>query len=189
MSLFRMARYRLSDLVSEESLEMIQEALNIRSIERVHLLMRQVTFEAMNIEIIHKLTDNNITQYLVDCVESLEEEAEQYFIKAGESWPKHAQAVSQLVKEDFEGTNHERKKRRRLKIPHISKNPFRNVILQHKLLLQCSHYMNESLRELDAKTPDFCFVNTKSAIRAACESFDKQAILFAKNHPQLFNEK
>lgn len=190
MYLFRMARNRLSELMPIESLEMIQRALNIRSIERVHLLIRQITFEAMNLEIGHKMVISEITSPLVECVELLEDEVERYFNEVGENWQKHSRAVSQLIREDFEGTNSEGKKCRRLKVPsRAKKTPFRHIILKYKILLQCSHYLSETLRELDAKTPDNCFVNTKSTIKSVQENFDKQVALMFSSHPQVFNSE
>ena len=184
MYMFRTTRQRLANFMPIESIERIQCCLNKLSIERVHILMRQITFEAMNLEIVYKLVSCNITGPLVNCVETLEEEMEAFFLKIGESWDKHAKAVSQMVREDYEGTNPEGKKRRRINIPNrIKKSPFRNVIVQHKILSQCSHFFNESLRELDAKTPESCFEATKSAIKEVCDNFDKQiAVLTRTNH-------
>ena len=187
MYMFRTTRQRLANLMPIESIEMIQRALNKLSIERVHILMRQITFEAMNLEIVYKLVSCNITEPLVNCIETLEEEMEAFFLKIGESWEKHAKAVSQMIREDFEGTNPEGKQRRRLNIPkRIKRSPFRNVILQHKILSQCSHFFNESLRELDAKTPESCFEATKIAIKEVCDNFDKQVAVLTRTNPNIF---
>ena len=187
MFMFRVSRKRLADLMPIETIELIQQAINKMSIERVHIFMRQITFEAMNLEIGYKLVSTNITAPLVHCVGILEDELEEYLKTINENWQKHAQAVQQMVREDYEGSNPEGKKRRRLKIPErVPKTPFRNIIIQHKLLAQCSHCIHESLRELEAKTPDVFFHSTKVTIKQLGQDFDKQVAMLVTNHPQVF---
>lgn len=187
MYLFRMTRYRLAELMPIESIERIQQALNQISIERVHIIVRQITFEAMNLEIRYKLIGYTITEHLVNCIEALEEEAEIYFTKIGENWGNHARAVSRMVQEDFEGSNPQAKKYRRIKVSEqIGKKHFRNVIIQFKILSQCSNYLRESIRELNAKTPESCFVDTKGIIQTVNDQFGKELALLKKHHPQVF---
>ena len=187
MYLFRTARYRLAEMMPVESIELIQKALNQISIERVHIFMRQITFEAVNLEIRYKLIGYAITEHLVNCVEVLEEEGEDFFKRIGENWGKHAKAVVCMVQEDFEGSNPQGKKYRRIKISDkVTKTPFRNVLIQYRILTQCCGYLSESLRELNAKTSDTCFARTKDIIESVNSQFNKEVLMLRKHHPQLF---
>jgi hypothetical protein len=186
---FRMTKYRLAEFMPIDTIEKIQQALNLVSIQRVHIFMRQITFEALNIEDVQKIANSDVAPSLVKCVETLEEEAERYFIRANENWEKHLMAVVQMVKEDFQGINSEGKKRRRLKLPHVRDASIRDAYIQYKVLTQCIHYLNESLRELDAKTPDSCLMNTKVRLKQIRDDFDKRVQFLLKNHLQITHRK
>ena len=189
MYMFRVCRKRLALLMPIETIEIIQKIVNKISIERVHVFMRQITFEAMNLEIKYNLVSSNITAPLAHCLDTFEFQLEKYFEEIKENWVKHSEAVQQMVREDYEGSNPEGKIRRRIKLPSkVPKTPFRNVLVQRKILAQCSHYIYECLRELDAKTPDSFFKSLREEMKQLAENFDNQISKLIQNHPHVFKD-
>ena len=187
MYLFRTSKEKLGEVMPVESMELLQEAVDLISYERVHIIVRQITFEAVNLELSYKLTGSTFTQQLVHCTEIMEEEGEIYFAKKRKNWEKHLKDVQRMVQEDFEGTNPTGEKRRRLKLPkNIKKQPHYKLVICYKLLSQCCNYLKKSSRELDAKTTENVFGRTKAELSSVCDVFDKEKIKLRKDNPQAF---
>lgn len=186
MYVFRTTKGRLGELMPAATLHIIQEEVNKMAVERVHIFLKQITFEAMNIELSYRMVSTDIAPTLVRCTQTLEEEMEQFFTQIGKNWENHAKAVSQMLKEDYNGTNPDGKMRRRIKIRKVPQTPFRNILIQHQMLSQCSQYMDTSLRELEAKTQDSIFENTKQGIKSVREEFDRQTAFLESTHPHVF---
>ena len=188
MYMFKVARHRLGEMMPIETLDKIQMSINKMSMERVHIFIRQLTFEAMNLEMSYKLVSSNITPPLVNAVDILELRLEDFFDRIGENWKKHCEAVHQMIREDFQGTNPDGKKKRRIKLPErVPRSPFRNVIIQYKILTQCSHFLNEVMRELSAKTPETFMDDVKDTVKGVVTEFTKQVTALRSNHPQVFS--
>ena len=187
MYTYKSYRKRLACFMPSESIENIQKVVNKLSVEKVHVFLRQIMYEAINLEVTYNLPSCNIMVYLAQYIDSFEIEMEDFFEKINEDWDKHYKAVIQMVQEDFEGSNPEGKKRRRIRIPSkIPKTPFRNVLIVRKILEQCSYYIHECLRELNAKTPELFFKVSKREMKQMAEIFDKQVAMLIQNHPQVF---
>ena len=187
MYTFKCCRRRLAHMMPIESIEGIQKLVNKMSVERVHVFIRQIMFEAINLDVKYKLTCTNVLEDLAQLIDLFELHLEKFYQDINEDWVKYHAAVSQMVREDFEGTNPEGKRRRRIRIPsNIPKTPFRNLLILRKILQQCSYYMHECLRELNAKTPDSFFCASKKKIQQFAESFDEQVAMLIQKHPHVF---
>ncbi len=187
MFTFKSYRRRLAYFMPIEAIENIQKVVNKMSVEKVHIFTRQIMYEAINLEVKYNLACSNILATLAQFIDSFEIQMEDFFEKIGEDWPKHYEAVGQMVREDFEGSNPEGKARRRIRVPSkIPKTPFRNVMIQRKILEQTSYYIHECLRELDAKTPESFFLVLKQDMKKLAEEFDKQVASLIQKHPHVF---
>ena len=187
MYLFRTSKEKLSEVMPVESMELLQDAVDQISYDRVHIIVRQVTFEAVNLELSYKLTGQTFTEQLVHLTEIMEEEGEIYFAKKRKNWDKHLKDVQRMVQEDFQGTNPMGEKRRRLKLPkNIKRQPHYKLVIHYKLLSQCCNYLKRISRELDAKTTESVFGRTKAELSSICDGFDKEKIKLRKDNPHAF---
>ena len=180
MYTFRVTRQRLKEMMPIDTLTEIQSAINQRSLEVVHILVKQICFEAINVELHQRVPCDSFTSPLSRCVDTLELELSEIFTEKDLDWNKHARTVSEFLKGEMSGP------KRKLKLSKVPKNHFRNVIVQQKLLKQCSTYLKRSLRELDAKTPMNAFPSSKGEIRQLAVEFEDRAAQFLKTHPQAF---
>ena len=177
---FRTTKKRLETMMPIETLNLVQDAINRRSLEVVHFLVKQICFEAINIELHRGVPCDSITSPLSKCVDTLEWELSEFYTEKELDWGEHARHVSLLLKDAVSGD------RRRLKITNVPKNPFRNVIVTRKLLRQCGAFLRTSFRELDAKTPMNVFASSKGELRQLANEFDDRAAQLLKMHPQAF---
>ena len=180
MYLFRLTKKRLEELMPVETLVAVQQAINQKSLEVVHVLVKQICYEAIDFELHSKIPCDSVTDPLSKCVDTLEGELEELYTEQNQDWSKHAQAVSGFLKKEMSGP------KRRLKLRKESKTPFRNVIVLHKMLQQCSNYLNTSLRELDAKTPMTAFPHSKGELGQLAKDFEQRVVQLSTQHPQVF---
>lgn len=180
MYVFRLTKKRLEDMMPIETLAAVQQAINQRSLEIVHVLLKQICLEAINVELGFKIACDSVTDPLSKCVDTLEGELEEFYKECDQDWAKHVQAVSVFIKEEMSGP------KKKLKLMKEAKTPFRNVIVLRKMLQQCSNYLSTSLRELDAKTPMTAFPHSKGEIRQLAKDFEQRVGQLSSQHPQVF---
>ena len=180
MYIFRVTKKRLEVMMPIETLNLVQDAINQRSLEVVHFLVKQICFEAINVELHRGVPCDSITSPLSKCVDTLEWELSELYTDKELDWGEHARDVSLLLKDAVSGD------RKKIKINNIPKNMFRNQIVTRKLLRQVGAFLRTSFRELDAKTPMNVFASSKGELRQLANEFDDRAAQLLKTHPQAF---
>ena len=168
-----------------ETLNLVQDAIYQQSLEVVHFLVKQICFEAINVELHQGIPCDSITSLLSKCVDTLEWELSELYTEKKLDWGEYARDVSLQLKDAVSGD------RRKIKITNIPKTKFRNQIVTCKLLRQCGAFLRTSFRELDAKTPINVFASSKGELLQLADEFDDRAaqLLKTSTHPQAFQNE
>ena len=161
MFLFKSVQIRLKEMMPIESLALIQELLDQQSMERVHVALRQLSFEVLNIDKVYRCK-LDFAELLVDADMSIENELRPVFEKKEESWDNHLQCLEEFVKDGV-------KKRPFIKLdPDLLKNGSKYKLYVRYLTLDRTKFiLSRCLRELDAKTREEAFLETKSSLAKA----------------------
>ena len=183
MYIFRVTKKRLKVMMPIETLNLVQDAIYQQSLEVVHFLVKQICFEANNVELHQGIPCDSITGLLSKCVDTLEWELSELYTEKKLDWGEYARDVSLQLKDAVSGD------RRKIKITNIPKTKFRNQIVTRKLLLQCGAFLRTSFRELDAKTPINVFASSKGELLQLADEFDDRAAQLLKTHPQAFQNE
>ena len=172
MFLFKSTQVRLKEMIPIESLDTIQEFLDQQSMERVHLTLRQLTYELLNIEKTHKCT-LDFTRYLVQADMALEDELRPFLERRDESWEKHLACVKEFVQDSF-------KKRPYIKlqkdIPRKGTN-YKSYI-RYYTLERTKSILAKCVRELEVKAREEAFLETKSSLAKAGAQVSKELKTF-----------
>ena len=169
---FRCTRQRLADHMPHEHLVEIQKVLSQQSMERVHIVIQQIMYEALNLEHKHKF-DSDFLEDIVEIVRSIEEEFKPFLEGKGESWAEHAEVLKMFIKGERES------ERFRIKLSQETlTNP---QYVKYVVISQCSSVVQECYREIQAKTMDREFRKTKKCLNDARLKLDAALI-----HPQYF---
>ena len=164
MYLFRGYRDHLADYIPPGSLDEIQSHVNLQSMERVHVLLQQIMYEALNLQK-HFGFGDDFLQYYVAPIESIEEEFKVFLEKKGESWEEHEHCVSEFVKSEMHSN-------RRIKIDaSLPCGQTRSVTyVKSRVASECLRMVHSCSRELSAKTNEKEFLKTKdSLLEASCK--------------------
>ena len=158
MFLFKSAQMKLKEMIPIESLATIQEFLDQQSMERVHIALRQLSFEVLNIEKVYRL-QLEFTRPLVEADMAIEKELRPVLEKREESWERHLKCLSEFVQEGF-------KNRPFIKLDHERPKNGSNhkLYIQYLALDRTKYVLSRCVRELDAKTREEAFLETKSCL-------------------------
>ena len=159
--LFKSAQMKLKEMIPIESLATIQEFLDQQSMERVHIALRQLSFEVLNLEKMHRC-QLEFAQSLVETDVAIEKELRPLLEKREESWETHLKCLGEFVQEGF-------KSRPFIKLDHKqSQNGSNHKLYVRYLALDRTKYvLSRCVRELDAKTREEAFLETKSCLARA----------------------
>jgi hypothetical protein len=163
---FRNLKNHLSELVPMQTLSLIQTSLSQQSLERVHVVVQQLTFEALNLQEKYKL-DSSFLLPIVNISKHMDTEFKE-FIERKDSWDVHCQVIQKFIEEEI-GNHHHRIKidgaMLRRRDPHHA--------IHYLVVSQCSSLIHECYRELLAKTIDREFKLVKESLHEACEQLDR----------------
>ena len=168
MFLFKSAQMKLKEMMPIESLAIIQEFLDQQSMERVHLALRQLSFEVLNVEKVYKCP-LDFARSLVEADMAIEKELCPVLERKGESWEKHLECVGELVQECF-------KKRPFIKLPRDQPRNGSNhkLYVRYFTLDRTRYVLSRCVRELDAKTREEAYLETKSSLSRAGKQVSKE---------------
>ena len=161
MFLFKSAQMKLKEMIPIESLAMVQEFLDQQSMERVHVALRQLSFEVLNVEKVFRF-QLDFAQSLVEADMAIEKELRPVLEKREESWEKHLKCLAEFVQDGF-------KNRPFIKLdckqPRNGSNY--KLYVQYLALDRTKYVLSRCVRELDAKTREEAFLETKSCLARA----------------------
>ena len=163
---FRNLKNHLSEMVPIETLSMMQASLSQQSLERVHVVIQQLTFEALNLEQQYKLDDTFLLP-IITISKHVDTEFKEFIESHTESWETHCQAVLKFIEEEIK--NH----RKRIKIDGDMLRCQRPQVIHYLVVSQCSSLIHECYRELQAKTIDREFKMVKKSLHEACKQLDE----------------
>ena len=155
---FRCMKEKLAEHTSHEHLVEIQKVLSQQSMERVHLIIQQVMYEAINLEKHYKF-ESSFFGDIIEIIRAIEEEFKPFLEARGESWERHNELVLIYIKGEAENN------RRKIKLSQeILTSP---DYVKYVVISQCSSVVHELYRELEAKTIDREFRKTKKSLNDA----------------------
>lgn len=164
---FRCARQRLTEHMPHEHLIEIQKVLSQQSMERVHIVVQQLMYEALNFEK-HFKFESLFFEDIIEIVRSVEEEFKPFLRENGESWEQHSEVVMTFIKGESKNG------RSRIKLSQQTMaNP---EYVRYSVISQCSSVVHECYRELQAKTVDREFRKTKKSLNEACLKLDSALV-------------
>ena len=162
---FRLAKNRLSDLMPTDHLQEIQQAVSQQSMERVHIIVQQLMYEALNLEKHYKF-ESDFFMHLMEIVQNIEAEFQPFLEQCKESWEKHSKVLMEYVQIEIkEGRT----------FLNLTKS-FEKSAVRYVVISQCSSLVHECYRELQAKTIDREFRKTKESLLVACSELDSVLI-------------
>ena len=162
---FRNLKNHLSELVPMETLTMIQEMLSQQSMERIHVVIQQLTLEALNFEHLYKF-DNNFFTPIIAITKHMDLEFKEFVERRGECWESHNKVILMFIEEELKSN------RRRIKIDGEVLRYRQPHVIHYLVVSQCSSLIHECYRELQAKTIDREFRLVKDSLYDACEKLD-----------------
>ena len=168
MSSFRNLKNHLAELVPMRTLDQIQATLSKQSMERIHVVVQQLTLEALNLQHQYQFHDAFL-EPIVAISRQIDMEFKEFLeASAGESWEVHAEVVMKFIQEEMDLG------RRRIKINEAMLLGCRRAQVVHYVVVsQCSSLIHECYRELQAKTIDREFRGVKQSLHDACERLDE----------------
>lgn len=162
---FRNLKNHLSEFVPMETLSLIQASLSMQSLERVHVVVQQLTFEALALEQQYKLDDAFLLP-IITISKHMDTEFKEFVENRKESWEAHSQAVLTFIEEEMKSSH------RRIKIDNVMLRCRQPHVIHYLVVSQCSSLIHECYRELQAKTIDREFRMVKESLHEACEKLD-----------------
>ena len=166
---FRCMKQKLAEHTPHEHLVEIQKVLSQQSMERVHLIIQQVMYEAINLEKRYGF-ESSFFQDIIEIVRAIEDEFKPFLETRGESWERHSELVLEYLKMET-GSNH-----KKIKLSQdILSNPDH---VRYVVISQCSSVAHELYRELEAKTVDREFRKTKKSLNDARLNLDTTLIQY-----------
>lgn len=166
MFLFRVSKNRLGEFTPVDHMVEIQAIISQQSIERIHLLVQQIVYEALQLLTQYQF-DNAFLQCITNIDGAIDEEYKPVVVKRGENWEEYRGKVRVFIREEM-------KTNRRIKIARSipRRAPKTAMYVQYIVAQQSSSLLHECHRELHAKTTDIEFPLTKSRLEKACTQLD-----------------
>ncbi len=167
MYLFRCSRDHLADLVPLDSISEIQSFLDQQSMERVHVLLQQIMFEALNLQRRFGFDDEFVEVY-IQPIEAIEEEFRAFLEKKGEGWDEHLRWVQDFVQLEM-------KSNPKIKIDNsVPRHQTTGAAyVKYRVVQKGSSVAHSCSRELSAKTSDRQFVRSKKSLLQTVSKLDE----------------
>jgi hypothetical protein len=166
---FRRMKLKLAEHTPHEHLVEIQKVLSQQSMERVHVIVQQVMYEALNLEK-HYGFESSFFEDIVEIVRAIEDEFQPFLEARGESWERHTDLVLLFIQKEAENN------RKKIKLSQeILANPDH---VRYVVISQCSSVVHECYREIEAKTVDREFRKTKKSLNDARLNLDKALLQY-----------
>ena len=161
MFLFKSAQIKFREMIPIETLCVTQEYLDKLSMEQVHLTLRQLMYELLNIEKTHQCKLDYI-QHLSLADEAIENDLQPLIQKAGENWDEHLACVKKFILDGF-------KNKPMIQLQRDPPNNGANyqIYVQYFTLGRTTSLISQCVRELEAKTKEEAFLQTKSSLAKA----------------------
>ena len=168
MFLFKSTQMKLKEMVPIESLDMIQGCIDQQSMERVHVSIRQLSYELLNLQDVYKC-ELEFTRYLGQADNAIEEEFRPFLEKRGESWEEHLKHVGDYIGSAMKDRPFIKLSKNLPRSGKQVKPYIRYITLDRtkSVILKC-------VRELDVKTRDEMFLKTKSSLATAGKNVTKE---------------
>lgn len=180
MFVFRNTKNRLMELMPLEHLEQIQLILSQQSMERIHVIVRQMLFECMRLEAHYKF-DNSFYKYIIDVERNFDQEFRVFLEEQDESWDRHVHCCKAIVEQDIKS-----EKTRKIKVDK-SLAQMSPKKVHYVVVSQCSSLVHECYRDLQAKTIEREFPKTKASLNNARKLLDEILVGFNLDLDQSFS--
>ena len=164
---FRCTRQRLAEHTPHEHLVEIQKVVSQQSMERVHIVVQQLIYEALNLEKRYKF-ESSFFEDIIEIIRAVEEEFKPFLEGRGESWEQHSEVVKMFLKGEAQNN------RSRIKLSQETLTS--PDYIKYVVISQCSSVVHECYRELEAKTMDREFRKTKKSLNDARLKLDAALI-------------
>lgn len=162
---FRNLKNHLSELVPMETLKLIQSNLSLQTLERVHVLIQHLTFEALYLQGQFNFDDRFFAP-IITISKHMDAEFKEFIEARDESWERHTKAIMEFIQEETKS------KKRLIKIDSEVLRCHQAHVIHYLVVSQCSSLIHECYRELQAKTMDREFRMVKESLSEACEKLD-----------------
>ena len=162
---FRNLKNHLAEIIPMETLGDIQDTLSTQSMERIHVVIQQLTLEALKLEHRYKF-DNKFFSPIIDIANIMDVEFQEFAHKRGDNWNEHNQIVMEFIEKEMKSD------RQLLKINKGALKQGHPQVIHYLVVSQCSSIIHECYRELQAKTIDREFSKVKENLHDACEQLD-----------------
>ena len=159
---FRLTKNRLCELMPTDHLEEIQLDVSQRSMERVHVYLKQLMFELLDLKKRYKYQDD-FFEPIMATILNAEDELKPFLESRNESWEKQTECALDFIRGELEAG------RRALTVNTDDSDP---VAARYVVMSQISSRVHECYRELQAKTIDREFCKTKESVRDAFVTLD-----------------
>ena len=162
---FRNLKNHLADIVPMDTLGAIQATLSMQSMERVHILIQQLTLEALKLEVRYKF-DNKFFIPIIDITNIMDVEFKEFVQQRGNDWEQHNKIIMEFIEREMTSEH---------KLVVISKEVLQqgdHRKIHYLVVSQCSSTIQECYRELQAKTIDREFGKVKVSLHNACMQLD-----------------
>ena len=166
---FRLMKQKLAEHTPHEHLVEIQKVLSQQSMERVHLIIQQVMYEAINLEKRYEF-ESSFFEDIIEIIRAIEDEFKPFLEARGESWERHSELVLVYIKAEAE------KNRKKIKLSQETLSSPDHV--RYVVISQCSSVVHELYRELEAKTVDREFRQTKKSLNDARFKLDTALVQY-----------
>ena len=162
---FRNLKNHLAELIPMDTLAMMQMTLSQQTLEKVHVVVQQLVFEALNLEHKYKF-DNEFFTPIINVTKHMDVEFKEFLEGKDESWENHNKLILRFIEEEMKAKHH------RIKINEEVLRYNQPQVIHYIVVSQCSSIIHECYRELQAKTIDREFKKVKESLHNACEKLD-----------------
>lgn len=162
---FRNLKNHLAEIIPMETLDDIQATLSMQSMERIHVVIQQLTFEALKLEHRYKF-DNKFFSPIIDIANIMDVEFKEFVQERGDNWEEYNQIIMEFIEKEMKSEH------RLVKISLEALRQGHPRVIHYLVVSQCSSIIHECYRELQAKTIDREFRKVKESLHDACEQLD-----------------
>lgn len=172
---FRSLKNHLAEIIPMETLGAIQAMLSMQTMERCHVVIQHLIYEALKLDHQYKF-DNKFFTPIIDVTNTMDVEFKEFVEERNEDWEEHCKLIMEFIEKEMKN-NHPLFK--------IHKNVLKQgpQVIHYVVVSQCSSIIHECYRDIQAKTIDREFGMVKEKLHSACEQLDM--ILLRLNSEQL----
>ena len=162
MYLFRTSNSRLAEFMPMESLNEIQDFVNLQSMDRIHIILQQIMYEGLYYQNNYAFSESTF-QPIITALTECESEFKQLMDRMEVSWEEHCKCVREFIASEMKSKN----RRIKLHIDVPKHHPQASPFVRYAVVSYSSSLINECLRELEAKTTEKDFPKTKEGLSNA----------------------